>query len=58
MSLVGRTVARCRACTLIFKEPFAGDGEVYVIDRHRVRSISEANSGQIDLLADVQSLKV
>jgi hypothetical protein len=55
--VIRQTVARCRACALIFKEPFA-EGEAYGIDRHRVRSIPGANSGQIDLLADVQSLKV
>jgi hypothetical protein len=49
--------ATARAFT--FKEPFAADGEAYGIDRQRVRSIAEANSsGQADLLAHVQSLKV
>ncbi|MCV9967585.1 DUF3291 domain-containing protein [Pararhizobium sp. BT-229] len=49
--------ASARAFT--FKEPFAADGEVYQIDRERVRRIAEDNGkGQGDLLAHVLSLKV
>ena len=42
-----------------FKEPLTPDGEVYVIDREKVRRIAAENGeGQADLLAHVLTLKV